>query len=77
MGGVSQASLARETFLGRASNVLRGRVSLLNGGGFVQMACFLHPLQMAVDASEYDGIEIEVACEPEETETLEETFNIQ
>ena len=42
MGGVSSAILTREpSFHGRTANVLRGRVSLENNGGFVQMAANL------------------------------------
>ncbi|GKY92406.1 hypothetical protein MPSEU_000211200 [Mayamaea pseudoterrestris] len=40
------------------------------------MACFLHPQQIAVDASAYDGIEINVACEADELVKVEETFNV-
>lgn len=77
MGGVSQARLARENFLGRTANVLRGSVSLLNGGGFIQMACHLDPSHEAVDASMFDGLQIDVACELEEGRGEIQTFNVQ
>lgn len=41
------------------------------------MACYLHPSQKLVDASAYDGIEIEVACETEDSSQTSETFNLQ
>jgi len=77
MGGVSNGSLSRETIDGRASNVLRGNVSLENNGGFVQMATDLSlepSVDLYVDASDYDGIELDVYCE-EDVE--EEKFNVQ
>jgi len=64
MGGVSSAILTRErSFHGRTANVLRGRVSMENNGGFVQMATNLakDPTQNpTVDASDFDGIELDV-----------------
>lgn len=64
MGGVSSAILTRENFFhGRTANVLRGRVSLENNGGFVQMATNLakNPTKSStVDASAFDGVELEV-----------------
>jgi len=77
MGGVSSGSISRETVDGRDSNVLRGKVSLANNGGFVQMASdlALNPsLCKTVDASEYDGIKCDVYCD---TENNSEEFNIQ
>ena len=38
MGGKSNGSLTREEIDGKVANVLRGKVSLANNGGFVQMA---------------------------------------
>ena len=38
MGGVSNGSLTRETVDDKIANVLRGKVSLQNNGGFIQMA---------------------------------------
>jgi hypothetical protein len=88
MGGVSFGSLTREEFDGRQANVLRGHVSLANNGGFVQMATDLAldpTVSATVDASEYDGIELDIQCQGGklETEALsmeareEETFNVQ
>ena len=77
MGGVSNGSLCRETIAGKVANVLRGFVSLDNGGGFVQMATDLSPDPSAgvfVDASMYDGVELEVYCEGRD---VEERFNVQ
>lgn len=63
MGGLSNGMLRREEDLeGRPANVLEGRVSLANNGGFLQMVTDL-PLDASdksVDASDYDGIEFDV-----------------
>ncbi|WP_425093610.1 CIA30 family protein [Tropicimonas sp. S265A] len=61
MGGVSEGALSREVFRGRAATVLRGAVSLENNGGFVQIASDLRADGSALDASGWDGLEIEVA----------------
>eukprot|EP00978_Attheya_sp_CCMP212_P001403 scaffold2957_cov55-Attheya_sp.AAC.2 len=77
VSGVSSGSISRETVDGRDANVLRGKVSLANNGGFVQMASdlALNPsLCKTVDASEYDGIKCDVYCD---TENDSEEFNIQ
>jgi hypothetical protein len=77
MGGVSNGSLSREDIGGKSANVLRGNVSLENGGGFVQMATDLSSDPSAgvfVDASSYDGVELEVYCEGRD---VEESFNVQ
>lgn len=76
MGGRSSGSLTREGFHGRTANVLRGRVSLDNNGGFVQMATNLNcdPAAESVDASSFDGLELDVACEAEGDH---ESFNVQ
>jgi len=77
MGGVSSGSITREeSVVGSSSddgeaahestkvaNVLRGKVSTANGGGFVQMATDLSldpSTSVYVDASEYDGVELDV-----------------
>jgi hypothetical protein len=77
MGGTSQASLARELFMGRNANVLRGHVSLANGGGFIQMACYLQSHLEPIDASQFDGMEVDVACQMDEPGVESEFFNIQ
>jgi hypothetical protein len=59
MGGVSDGALTRETVAGRPALRLRGRVSLENDGGFLQMALNLSPDGGAVDASAWSGIEID------------------
>jgi len=66
MGGVSYGRLEREQEVeGRTANVLHGKVSLYNNGGFVQMATdlSLDPFVGSVDASAYDGIELDVLCQ--------------
>jgi len=80
MGGSSNGSLSREIVDGRIANVLRGTVSLENGGGFVQMATDLSSDPSGaegvfVDASGYDGVELDVYCEGMEDD--EERFNVQ
>lgn len=61
MGGVSIGNLAREEFAGRIANVLRGHVSLANNGGFIQMAANLAEKgPSSVDASKFEGIELDV-----------------
>lgn len=65
IGGISNGSIRRETNLeGRPCNVLSGGVSKRNGGGFIQMVADLplDPANPSVDASEYDGIELDVIC---------------
>jgi hypothetical protein len=77
MGGVSVGSLVRELVQGREANVLRGEVSMANNGGFIQMAVDLAndpSKSRLVDASQYDGIELDVLCKGD-TET--EAFNVQ
>jgi hypothetical protein len=60
MGGVSSGTLTREIVAGRAALRLRGRVSLENNGGFVQMALDLAADGSTVDASAWTGIELDV-----------------
>jgi hypothetical protein len=77
MGGVSVGSLLREAIDGRQCNILRGQVSLANNGGFIQMANDLAndpSKSKLVDASHYDGIELDVLCKGD---TQTETFNVQ
>ena len=71
------AHLCRETVDGRLSNVLRGEVSLANNGGFIQMATDLDVQSATVDASRYEGLEIDVQCVSTRSEGDEETFNVQ
>lgn len=68
IGGISDGSIKREEDLdGRPCNVLSGMVSRRNGGGFIQMVADLplDPANPSVDASEYDGIEVDVVCRHE------------
>jgi len=61
MGGVSNGDISRQTFQGRNANVLHGKVSLKNKGGFIQMATdlSLNPsISKSIDASNFDGIEL-------------------
>lgn len=62
MGGVSDASVARESFDGRPCNVLRGRVDTANNGGFVQMGVDLSPDGTPIDARQWDGLELVARC---------------
>ena len=63
MGGVSQATMLRDDdAAGRRANVLRGRVSTANSGGFVSMGLDLAPDGALVDAREWDGVELTVRC---------------
>ena len=58
------------------ANVLRGNVAD-NTSGFIQMVTDLSldpSMDRFVDASEYDGVEIEVYCEGSD---VEENFNMQ
>jgi len=76
MGGVSSGTLSREDFHGRLSNVLRANVRLENNGGFVQMATDLAldpAISNTVDASRYDGIELDVCYEGD---AEKEDFNV-
>lgn len=77
MGGKSNGSLTREDVDGKPAIVLKGKVSLKNNGGFVQMATnlALNPsVSQIVDASEYDGIELDVYYDVFDSD--EESFNV-
>lgn len=85
MGGISTGSLEREVVQERPCNVLRGSVVPLtstknnnDGSGFIQMATELAldpAVTRLVDASEYDGIELDVLCKGD-TDAAMETFNV-
>ena len=73
-------NLSRETFDGRIANVLRGKVSMANNGGFIQMATNLAPgtselSAKPVDASGFEGVELDV--QSFSAEEGSENFNIQ
>ena len=77
MGGVSNGSISREVIQGKDCNVLRGKVSTANNGGFIQMATdlALDPgADVYVDAEGFDGVEMEIYTEGTE---VEEMFNVQ
>jgi hypothetical protein len=56
MGGVSDATSSLETIEGRRCLRLRGRVSLKNNGGFIQVALPLAQGGRPIDASEFKGV---------------------
>ncbi len=60
MGGVSDGGLRHDTYHGRMAAVLRGRVSLDNNGGFVQIAFDLRPDGSGFNASDWDGLEVQL-----------------
>jgi hypothetical protein len=60
MGGISEGGMTRETYQGREATVLRGDVSLDNNGGFIQIAFNLRSDGAGVDASAWDGIELDL-----------------
>jgi hypothetical protein len=60
MGGVSEGSMSRELVAGRSAIHMRGNVSLENNGGFVQISLDLDPDGKPVDASSWQGIELDV-----------------
>lgn len=81
MGGRSTGSLSRQVYQDRTANVLRGSVSLENNGGFVQMATNLasavQTSASSVDASAYDGVELDLSGHVEGTSKSQESFNVQ
>jgi hypothetical protein len=66
MGGVSNGTMVRETVAGRPAIRMQGDVSLENNGGFVQIAIDLAPDGKAVDASLWQGVELDVFGNDEE-----------
>jgi hypothetical protein len=60
MGGLSQGELTLDNYKARNCLRMRGNVTTENNGGFVQIALSLSD-QGVFDASDYTGIEIEVA----------------
>jgi len=58
MGGVSEAASGVETVAGRRCLRLRGRVSLKNNGGFIQVALSLSRGSRPFDASEFKGVRV-------------------
>jgi hypothetical protein len=66
MGGVSNGTMVHETVAGQPAIRMRGDVSLENNGGFVQIAIDLAPDGKAVDASAWQGIQLDVFDNGEE-----------
>ena len=60
MGGVSSGNVMIDSHNGKSCLRMRGNVSTENNGGFVQMALSLSE-RGTFDASDYDGVEIEIA----------------
>lgn len=60
MGGVSRGTMCCETVDNRPAVRMRGHVSLDNNGGFVQISLDLASDGSIVDASAFDGLEIDV-----------------
>ncbi len=60
MGGISSGNLSLDTYKGRKCLRMRGDVSTENNGGFVQISLALSE-QGEYDASQFSGVEIEVA----------------
>ena len=76
MGGVSIGICTRETISGRTCNLMKGKVSLYNNGGFIQMATALSTdpaLSLTVDATNFDGVELDVLYKGDEDV---EKFNV-
>lgn len=66
MGGVSDGTMLRDSVAGRPAIRMRGQVSLENNGGFIQIGLDLSPLGNAVDASIWQGVELDVSGNGEE-----------
>ena len=66
MGGVSQGTVRREKVEGRTAIRMQGEVSLENNGGFLQIALDLNAQGSSVDASFWQGVEIDVLGNGEE-----------
>ena len=60
MGGISSGNLSLDTYKGRKCLRMRGDVSTENNGGFVQISLALSE-QGEYDASQFSGVEIDVA----------------
>ena len=60
MGGASTGRMTREAVAGRPALRMQGAVSLENDGGFLQVALDLSAGGGTVDASGFDGVEIDV-----------------
>ena len=77
MGGVSIGKLLRGTIEGRICNIMKGKVSTFNNGGFIQMATDFSKdpaSSLTIDATGYDGVELDVFYQGEEDS---ENVNVQ
>ena len=66
MGGVSQGTMHREVVEGKTAIRMQGEVSLENNGGFLQIALNLSAQGNSIDASNLQGIEIDILGNGEE-----------
>jgi len=66
MGGVSNGTMVREVVAGRLAVRMRGDVRLENNGGFVQIAIDLAPDGKPINASAWQGLELDVFGNGEE-----------
>jgi len=66
MGGVSNGTMVRDVVSGRPAVRMRGDVRLENNGGFVQIAIDLAPDGKPIDASAWQGVELDVFGNGEE-----------
>lgn len=76
MGGVSIGKLIRGDIEGRSCNIMKGKVSLYNNGGFIQMATDLSKspaTSLTVDATGFDGVELQAFYQGDEEN---ENFNV-
>lgn len=76
MGGVSKGEITEKTIEGRAATCLTGEVSLDNNGGFVQMACDIHPDEQVHEAGTILGIELDVYGNDQEYDIRLRTDNL-
>ena len=66
MGGISRGTMTRDIVDGRAAICLQGVVSLENNGGLLQIALDLSADGGVIDASIWDGIELDIRGDGEE-----------
>jgi hypothetical protein len=66
MGGVSNGTMVRDATAGRLAIRMRGHVSIENNGGFIQIVLDLSCDGAVVDASGWNGIELDVFGNGEE-----------
>lgn len=76
MGGKSSGKLERQELNGRNAVRMLGEVSLANNGGFIQASLDLTTSGQFMDASMWNGIELEVLGNNEEYEVRLRTENL-